>query len=186
MILPIATNSEGKWYLSGYHGLASHGGALGLIIALAIFYQITRRNLLPITDILAIATPLVAAFIRFGNLLNSEIVGAPTSLPWAFIFPTYDLEPRHPAQLYEAIFYLILFVIAALLYKKQAYTKLQPGFYVGFIFVTIALFRFLIEYIKEVQVDFENTMTINMGQWLSLPFFIAGIVILLVTQQKNG
>ncbi len=182
MFLPIAISPAGNWALTGYHGLASHGGALGLILSLFIFYLITRRNIIPLMDILAIATPLVGAFIRIGNFFNSEIVGAHTSLPWAITFPQFDLLPRHPAQLYEALFYLILFTTLALAYK---HLHLRNGIPLAISLIGISIFRFLIEFVKEVQVPLEQTMTLNIGQLLSLPFLLTGVSILAFIQLKN-
>lgn len=178
MLLPVAQGENGKYYFYGYHGLASHGGILGLIIAIGIFGLLTRRPVLKIMDFTAIATPLAGGFIRLGNLMNSEIIGSPTSVPWAFVFKAYDTIPRHPAQLYEAVFYFLLFAIMSAMYRKWKFTKVKDGFYLGFSMTAIGIFRFLIEFVKEVQVNFEREMTLNMGQLLSLGFIVAGIVIL--------
>src|SRR5690606_7716660 len=128
-----------------------------------------------ITDRLVIVVALGAALIRIGNLMNSEIVGAPTNVVWAFIFDRLgDNTPRHPTQLYEGIFYLISFGILYFLYAKkdawQAAVKV-----VGYVLILIFCFRFFIEYIKDIQVEFEKTMALNMGQWLSIPLVILGI-----------
>jgi len=134
-------------------------------------------------DYLAIVTPLAGGFIRLGNLMNSEIVGAPTNVPWAMIFTRFDDIPRHPAQLYEALFYFALFVALWIVYRKKLSVK--DGFYLSVVMVVICLFRFFIEYVKEVQMPFENQMTLNMGQWLSIPYIVVGSLIFYFTQRKN-
>ncbi len=184
ILLPIVKTARGGWELSGYHGLASHGGALGVLLVLVVFYFVTKRNVLHITDILAIAAPLLGGFIRIGNLCNSEIVGAATDVPWAFVFTLLDNIPRHPAQLYESVFYFILFTMMAIIYNYQCYKIVRPGFYTSVVFIAIAIFRFFVEFVKEVQVDFESDMLLNLGQWLSVPFFVAGLLMLVLTQNK--
>ncbi|MCD8262453.1 MAG: prolipoprotein diacylglyceryl transferase, partial [Bacteroides sp.] len=110
MILPVKITPDG-WKFIGYQGLASHGGTLGLIIALWLYCCKTKMNYLDVVDMIAVATPITACFIRLANLMNSEIIGKVTTVPWAFIFVQEDMYPRHPGQLYEAIAYLILFFI---------------------------------------------------------------------------
>ena len=174
MLLPIRDTPTG-WQFTGYQGLASHGGALGLIIALWLYVRRTRLNFVDVLDFIAIVTPLTACFIRLGNLMNGEIVGKPTDVPWAFLFDGYD-EPRHPAQLYEALAYLCFFIMNVIVYLKL-YRKgrLHRGFMFGLTLATIFTFRFFIEFLKDVQVDFERGMTLDMGQWLSIPFVIIGV-----------
>ena len=116
MLLPIRDTPTG-WQFTGYQGLASHGGAVGLIIALWLYVRRTRLNFVDVLDFIAIVTPLTACFIRLGNLMNGEIVGKPTDVPWAFLFDGYD-EPRHPAQLYEALAYFAFFLIMVWLYRR--------------------------------------------------------------------
>ena len=113
--------------------------------------------------------------IRIGNLVNSEIVGQPTDAPWGFIF-VHNAEDfaRHPAQLYEAIAYLLIFIGGWILYKKQP-QRVGTGFFFGYCLFTIFTFRFFIEFLKEVQVDFEQHMTLDMGPWLSIPFILIGL-----------
>ena len=106
IVLPVHFYPDGDWKFTGYAGLASHGGTLGLIIALAIFCRKTKIHYLDILDMMGIAAPLAAGFIRLANLMNSEIIGLPTDVPWAFVFERVDMLPRHPAQLYEARFLL--------------------------------------------------------------------------------
>lgn len=173
MLLPIHITDGGiKW--TGYQGLASHGGTIGLMFSLWLYARKTRLNYLSVLDNIAIATPIAACFIRLGNLMNGEIVGTITHVPWAFIFPREGMEPRHPAQLYEAIAYLIIFIGGLLLYKKYR-ISLKSGFYFGYCLTTIFVFRFFVEFIKASQETFEDSMMLNMGQWLSIPFVLIGI-----------
>lgn len=173
MLLPIQIVDGGiKWM--GYQGLASHGGTLGLMFSLWLYARKTKLNFLSVVDNIAIATPIAACFIRLGNLMNSEIVGTVTNVPWAFIFPHEGMEPRHPAQLYEAIAYLLIFIVGLLLYKKYK-TSLRPGFYFGYCLATIFTFRFFVEFIKASQEAYEDAMLLNMGQLLSIPFIVVGI-----------
>lgn len=172
MLLPVKITDSGiKW--TGYQGLASHGGTIGLMLALWIYSRRVKLKFLTVLDNIAIATPLAGCFIRLGNLMNGEIVGTVTHVPWAFIFPHEDMQPRHPAQLYEAIAYLLIFIIGLRLYKKYK-TTLYPGFYFGYCLTTIFTFRFLVEFIKASQEAFEDSMMLNMGQWLSIPFILLG------------
>lgn len=173
MILPVKFTPEGMKF-RGYQGLASHGGTIGLMIALWMYVRKTKLNFIRVLDNIAIATPIAACFIRLGNLMNSEIIGKATETPWAFIFVKEDMTPRHPAQLYEAIAYFIIFLGGIYLYKKYK-QRLHPGFYFGYCLTTIFLFRILVEFLKEPQVGFEENMTFDMGQWLSVPFVVLGI-----------
>ena len=126
-------------------------------------------------DHIAIAAPLFGALIRFGNFMNSEIIGNVTDAPWGVIFvQAGETLPRHPAQLYEAIAYLVIFFTQLLLYKKLR-NRMGNGFFLGFCLFTIFTFRFFVEFIKENQVAFEDGMTLIMGQWLSIPLIIAGL-----------
>lgn len=174
MLLPIHFMPEGGWKFTGYEGLASHGGTLGLMIALWLYVRKTKLSIWRVLDNIAIATPLTACLIRIGNLMNSEIIGKVTDVPWAFVFERVDMLPRHPGQLYEAIAYIILFFIGWHLYKRHA-GKVGTGFFFGLCLTYIFTARFFIEYTKDIQVDFENGMLFNMGQQLSIPFIIIGI-----------
>lgn len=174
MFLPIHQMADGSWKFTGYEGLASHGGTLGLMIALYLYYRRTHMNLWHVLDDIAIATPITACFIRLGNLMNSEIIGTPTHVPWAFIFERVDMTPRHPGQLYEAIAYFFFFFVMLHFYKRTS-KKVGTGFYFGLCLTLIFTFRFFIEYTKDIQVDFESGMIFNMGQLLSIPFIILGI-----------
>ena len=174
MLLPIHISPNGAWKLTGYAGLASHGGTLGLIIALWLYVKKTKVPLWQVLDNIAIATGSTACFIRLGNLMNSEIIGKITDVPWAFIFERVDQMPRHPGQLYEAIAYALLFVIMLLLYKKMP-QRVGTGWFFGFCLTYIFTFRFFIEYTKEIQEAFEATLPLDMGQLLSIPFIIIGV-----------
>jgi prolipoprotein diacylglyceryl transferase len=173
MLLPIQPTPEGGYTFSGYQGLASHGGAIGLLIALIVYSFKTKENTIKLLDWVGVITPLAGCFIRLANLMNSEIIGIPTTLPWGFIFAREDNLPRHPAQLYEAIAYLLIFGVNYFLYKIKS-GKLKPGFFFGLSVALIFTARFLIEFVKERQVPFEEQMSLGMGQLLSLPFIVLG------------
>lgn len=175
MLLPIHFTEGWSWRFTGYEGLASHGGTAGLMLALYVYYRNTHMNLWQVLDDIAIATPTTACFIRLGNLMNSEIVGKVTDVPWAFIFVQNDTVPRHPGQLYEALVYALLFFIMIYLYRRHK-DRVGTGFYFGLCLTYIFTARFFIEYTKDIQVGFEQGMLFNMGQLLSVPFIILGIV----------
>lgn len=174
MILPITFLPDGEIKFIGYQGLASHGGALGLIIALFFYSRKTKHSMIDTIDLIAVVAALGGGFIRLANLMNSEIIGMPTTKPWGFIFERVDNVPRHPAQLYEAISYFLIFAIMILLYKTKR-AKLKNGFFFGLALVLTFVARFIIEFYKEDQVGFEEGMTFNMGQILSLPYIFVGI-----------
>lgn len=183
MLLPIQPVPGGGYRLSGYQGLASHGGTFGLMIAMMIYSKKTKIPLLKIVDIIAIVAPLGACFIRLANLMNSEIIGIPTTVPWAFIFENEDNLPRHPAQLYESIAYLSLFVFLFWLYRTGR-AQIQTGIFFGLSISLIFVSRFCIEFVKERQVPFEQQMQLDMGQLLSLPFIVVGICFVVVGLRK--
>ncbi|WP_321286370.1 prolipoprotein diacylglyceryl transferase [uncultured Sunxiuqinia sp.] len=160
-------------------GLASHGGALGIIVALILWSRnVSKRPVIWIMDRVVVPTALVAALIRTGNLMNSEIYGIQTSLPWGIIFERNgETVPKHPTQIYEALSYLLTFCVMLYTYWKTDLRNRQ-GFIVGVFFVMIFLARFLIEFIKEDQEAFESGMALNMGQWLSIPFILGGIYLI--------
>ena len=172
MLLPIQHTAEG-WKMTGYEGLASHGGTLGIILALLLYVKHKKVPLWQVLDNIAIATGITACFIRLGNLMNSEIIGNVTTMPWAFEFVQRDGLPRHPAQLYEAIAYLLLFFIMLWLYRRQQ-KRVGTGFYFGLCLTYIFAFRFFVEFVKKEQVAFEQGMPLDMGQLLSIPFIIVG------------
>lgn len=175
MVLPIRFLADGSWRFTGYEGLASHGGTIGLIIALWLYVRHTKVNLWRVLDNVAIATPVTACLIRLGNLMNSEIIGKTTDVPWAFIFERVDLTPRHPGQLYEALAYALFFFIGWHLYRKKP-ERVGTGFFFGLCITLIFTARFFIEFTKDIQEAFEATMLLNMGQLLSLPFVAIGLV----------
>ena len=147
MLLPIQKTAEG-WKMTGYEGLASHGGTLGLMLALWYYVRHMKVPLWQVLDNIAIATGTTACFIRLGNLMNSEIIGSVTDMPWGFYFvsahpSSLGLEPRHPAQLYEAMAYGLLFIIMLMLYKRQK-SKVGTGWYFGLCLTYIFTFRFII------------------------------------------
>jgi phosphatidylglycerol---prolipoprotein diacylglyceryl transferase len=175
IILPIKFLRNGSVEFIGYQGLASHGGAIGLIIALILYARKTKHAILYTLDLIAVVTGIAATFIRLANLMNSEIIGMPSQKPWAFIFERVDNLPRHPAQLYEALVYALVFVLTITLYRtKRKYLK--HGFFTGLVMTIIFTARFFIEFLKERQVAFEESMVLAMGQWLSIPFVVAGII----------
>ncbi len=168
-------------------GLASHGGSLGILIAIWLYSKkITKRSMLWTLDRLSVPVALVAALIRLGNLMNHEIYGYQTSLPWGFRFienvrqwqfgaePIFG-QPSHPTQIYESLCYLITFGILSYLYWKKPLIKQKEGMLIGIFFIGIFFTRFMIEFVKEDQEAFEATMALNMGQLLSIPFILAGI-----------
>ena len=174
MILPIKILPDGSWKMTGYTGLASHGGTLGLIIALWMYCRKTKMHYMDVLDMIAVATPITACCIRLANLMNSEIIGKPTDMPWAFIFEREDMLPRHPAQLYEALAYFLFFLIMMVIFRKKK-ENVRKGFYFGLCITLIFTFRFFVEFLKERQVDFENALPIDMGQILSIPFIVVGL-----------
>lgn len=159
-------------------GLASHGGAIGILLALYLFARKTNVKYLWIVDRLVIVSALTGALIRFGNLMNSEMVGVPTALPWGFVFTDVDNIPRHPAQLYESIYCFFLFVLLFTLWYKYRAT-MKNGFLAGWFLIILFTLRFVDEFFKINQVEFEDNMILNMGQILSIPFVVAGITILI-------
>ena len=174
MLLPMKQDPQGGWHYTGYEGLASHGGTLGLILALLLYCRRLKMPMWQVLDNIAIATGITACLIRLGNLMNSEIIGRVTDVPWAFIFERVDQLPRHPGQLYEAIAYAIYFLLCAVLYRKMP-QRVGTGFFFGLCLAFIFTFRFFIEFTKEVQEDFEQSMAFDMGQLLSIPFIVVGI-----------
>lgn len=173
IFIPIEFLSDGSWHFTGYRGLASHGGTLGLMIALWAYVRKTGMNLWQVLDNIAIATPVTACFIRLGNLMNSEIIGKVSDVPWAFVFERIDNLPRHPGQLYEAIAYAILFFIGWRLYRRMP-QRVGTGYFFGLCLAYIFTARFFIEFTKEVQEAFEASLPLDMGQLLSLPFIVLG------------
>ena len=193
MLLPMRKFADGEWHFTGYEGLASHGGTFGLMLAIILYSRKVKLNLMHVLDNVAIVTPICAFAIRMGNLMNSEIIGRPTDVPWAFIFERVDTLPRHPGQLYEALCYASFFVVEWIIYRASLkksvadrYASSQPGkplfdirvgsgFYFGLCLFLIFFSRIFVELTKENQVDFESGMMFNMGQLLSVPFVVLGL-----------
>ena len=174
MFLPIHFMADGSWKFTGYEGLASHGGVIGMIIAIFIYSYRNKINAWIVFDNMGICSCITATFIRLGNLMNSEIIGKVTDVPWAFIFEKVDQYPRHPGQLYEAISYAIFFFIIYTLYKKHP-NKVGSGFYVGLCLTLVFAARFFIEFTKDIQEPFEAGLPLDMGQILSIPLIVIGI-----------
>ena len=199
MLLPYHQMADGSWKFTGYEGLASHGGTIGLIVAMVLYWRKMKLKPWVVMDNIAIAVPMTACCIRIGNLMNSEIVGSVTDVSWAFIFHSHEamvdgqLVPRHPAQLYEALAYLLIFAAGAMIYwrwykvqdmEEKSPTAVGTGFYFGFCLATIFTFRFFIEFLKKEQVDFEQGMLLDMGQLLSIPFIILGAWCMLRSRRR--
>lgn len=183
MLLPIKNTVDG-WVFSGYEGLASHGGVIGVIIALLLYVKKTKLTMVWTLDNLAIAAPFFSAMVRIGNFMNSEIIGTETTLPWGVVFvQAGETVPHHPAQLYEAIAYLVIFLFGLLLYARNK-AKIGTGLFMGYCLFAIFTFRFFVEFIKENQVPFEEGMTLIMGQWLSIPLVIAGAYFMIKGMRK--
>ena len=182
ILLPIKKIGNSYQFI-GFQGLASHGGGIGTLIAIGIYCKKYKTNFLWVLDRIAIVTPIVAVFIRLGNFMNSEIYGKPTNGTWGVVFQRDDLIPRHPTQLYEAFSYLLIFGVLMFTYKKMNKEK-SNGLIFGVLLVLVFSARFIIEFFKENQVDFENQMLLNMGQILSIPFIIIGLI-LIFTRKKR-
>ena len=176
ILLPIK-QVGGSYRFIGFQGLASHGGVLGVILAIVVYAFRMKTNLLWLMDRVAIGGAVTAAFIRIGNLMNSEIYGKPTNGNWGFVFERDDLIPRHPTQIYEAFSYLLIFGLLIMIHRSKKVKK-QNGFLVGIFLILHFTARFAIEFFKEDQVGFENGMIMNMGQLLSIPFALLGFAII--------
>lgn len=160
-------------------GLASHGGAVGILIAL---YLYTRRRpdqpYLWLLDRIVIPVALAGSFIRLGNLFNSEILGVPADVPWAFVFARVDPVPRHPAQLYESIGYAVIFTVLFVLYRRSERVRESRGLLLGLFLTSVFTWRFLVEFVKVRQAAFEDAFLLSVGQLLSIPAIIAGVVLI--------
>lgn len=179
IFLPVKFEPEFRF--TGFMGLASHGGIFGIVVAVILYSRKYKINSLWIFDRLSLVGALAGACIRFGNLMNSEIVGKPTDVPWAFVFVQNDSVPRHPGQLYEALSYLLIFAILYFLTRKS---HREHGFIFGVFFVLLFTARFIIEFYKADQSDFEAGMILNMGQLLSIPFIIFGLIMMYLKRNK--
>ena len=156
-------------------GLASHGAAIGILLGLW-FYTLAKKNVnyLWLLDRIVVPVALAGCFIRLGNFFNSEILGNPASVPWAIVFARVDDIPRHPVQLYESIAYLIIFIFLFITYKKQK-SQTPRGLLFGMFLVLVFSARFILEFFKAQQTYLEESLTLNMGQILSIPFILVGI-----------
>ncbi|MCQ2056979.1 MAG: prolipoprotein diacylglyceryl transferase [Bacteroidaceae bacterium] len=185
MLLPVRFYPDGM-KMVGYQGLASHGGTIGIFLSILLYCRKYKVGLLECVDMVAVATPVTAACIRLGNFFNSEIVGKATGTDFGIVFVQNGEDfPRHPAQLYEAGAYLVIFAAILLIYLKHR-EKVGTGFYFGFCLATIFVFRFFVEFCKEVQVDFERDMALDMGQILSIPIALAGIYFIVAGLRKKN
>ena len=164
-------------------GLASHGGAIGILLGLLLYSRKTKINYLHILDLIVVPVALGGAFIRIGNLMNSEIYGYETTLPWGFKFvrdwapgtPIEAIPACHPTQIYEALICLLVFAVLLYLYFNKDLAQKRPGFLFGLFCTVVFGTRILIEFIKQPQVEFENSMVLDMGQWLSIPLVLVGV-----------
>jgi prolipoprotein diacylglyceryl transferase len=179
ILLPIKETPNG-WEFSGYRGLASHGAAVGIITSLFIYQKkYSYKPLLWILDRLAITVAFAGIFIRIGNFFNSEIVGKYSNSEFGVVFLNRgEVMPRHPAQLYESLGYLVVFIILRHLYWNTN-RKDQTGFILGAFFALLFSVRFLVEFIKESQGGFESALGIfSTGQWLSIPLILVGLFLI--------
>lgn len=176
--------------LPPYRGLASHGAAIGILAGLFLYVRARKQrdqSFLWVADRIAIVVALSGFFIRLGNLMNSEIIGRPTDLPWGFIFVNnteFSQIPRHPTQLYEALTCLLVFILLFLIWQRyKAHTP--QGLLLGIFLIWVFLLRIIVEFIKENQVLFENQMALNVGQLLSGPAFLLGIYLVLRSREED-
>ena len=167
-------------------GLASHGASIGILISLWLFSKyVSKKSMLWILDRVIIPVAIGGAFVRLGNFFNSEIVGIPTDLPFGVVFSRLDGIPRHPTQLYEALSYTILFAVLTYLFFKTEMRK-KEGLLFGIFLVLLFSARFFIEFVKENQEAFEKGMSLNMGQWLSIPFILAGFYFIFFYKKRDS
>lgn len=176
VVLPVSFDPT--LHFTGYQGLASHGGVIGILMAVGWYVRKHR----PVSgwfvlNQLAIVGSLAGGFIRLGNLMNSEIIGQPTEVPWAFVFASVDPLPRHPTPLYEAAGYFAIFVLMYFLRQRPGFQR--GGRLLGWFLVLLFGLRFAVEFFKENQETFEQTLWLNMGQLLSIPFIVAGVLLLI-------
>lgn len=166
-------------------GLASHGAAIGILLAIWLFVRKEKKDYAWMLDRIAIVVALSGFFIRMGNLMNSEIYGVETTVPWGFVFLRNDeVAPKHPTQIYEGLAYLIIFIILYRIYWSKKGEHIQ-GLLISLAIILIFSARFFIEFLKEDQVAFEASMNLNMGQWLSIPFILFGTGWLIQSIKKN-
>jgi len=183
ILLPIQ-KVAGVYKFVGFQGLASHGGSIGVLIAMLLYCRKYKVKFLWLLDKMALGVPVTAVFIRLGNFMNSEIYGKPTNGNWGVVFQRDDLIPRHPTQLYEAFAYLLILVVVLQMYKTERFRNVN-GLIFGTFITLVFLARFIIEFFKENQEAFENNMLINMGQILSIPFILIGLALIIWKSKVN-
>ena len=176
-------------------GLASHGAGMAIILALVLYSARYKANTWWVFDRAAIVIPIVAAFVRLGNLMNSEIYGVPTGLSWGFIFrrggetladgTLLNFVPCHPTQLYEGISYLLISLVLYVLWRRNI-ANIRPGLSVGIFLVGLFTARFLIEFLKVPQEKSHNPSLLDLGQWLSIPFILLGTAFIIYAQTGPG
>ncbi len=183
MFLPFSIS---PFKFTGYQGLASHGGAIGVLVAVFIFkFKSVQNGYLSILDKIVIPTGFVGALIRLGNLMNSEIYGKTTDLPWGFIFVRNgETLPCHPTQIYEALCYIIVSVVLIIVYRNPKAKKCH-GLMLGIFLTMVFSARFVIEFLKQNQEAFEDGMALNKGQILSIPAILCGILLIIYSYRKN-
>ncbi len=187
IFLPFRFHPSFKF--TGFQGLASHGAAIGIVSALLYYSkQVSKKSVFWILDRVVLPIALAGFFIRMGNLMNSEIIGVQTDMPWGFKFLRAGVEdpqvPRHPSQLYEALWYLLSFGLLSYMYWKTN-VKEKYGILFGSFLILIFAARFLIEFVKENQEAFEEGMALNMGQILSIPFIFVGVFVIVYRLNKS-
>lgn len=156
-------------------GLASHGAAIGILIALGVFCKMEKKGYSWVLDRIAVVVGLSGFLIRMGNLMNSEIYGVETTVPWGFVFlRNNEIAPKHPTQIYEGLVYLLIFLLLFWMYWRTK-GKVYQGLLISIFLILVFTSRFFIEFLKEIQVPWEATMKLDMGQWLSVPFVLLGI-----------
>jgi len=166
-------------------GLSSHGGAVGILIALYLLGRKEKKSYIWVLDRVVVVVGVAGFFIRMGNLMNSEIYGHATTLPWGFIFVRRgETEPMHPTQIYEALYYALTYVVLRFVYRK-CNNRPRPYLIFGLFLLMVFVFRFCIEFIKHPQEAFEESMIFNMGQLLSLPFIIIGVISLIIYHRQK-
>ena len=166
-------------------GLASHGAAIGILTAIWLFTRKEKKDYLWALDRIAIVVALSGFLIRMGNLMNSEIYGIETTVPWGFVFlRNHEVAPKHPTQIYEGLAYLAIFILLYRLYWSKKGEHIE-GMLISLLCILVFTARFFIEFLKEDQVAFEASMKLNMGQWLSIPFVLLGIAGLIWSIKRN-
>ncbi|MBN1132273.1 MAG: prolipoprotein diacylglyceryl transferase, partial [Bacteroidales bacterium] len=161
---------------TGYRGMSGHGSAIGIVLGIVLNAVRTRTSMIWMLDRIAMFGPLIGFFVRIGNFFNSEILGKPSGLPWAILFARVDPIPRHPVQLYESLTYLVIFIFSYHYYKKHRGTE-KPGSILGLVLILVYTARFLLEFFKAPQSDVEAQLLLNMGQILSIPMILIGLIL---------